>query len=469
MTKTTIESSSAWRDYWTLCKPRVVLLMLFTAWIGMYLASEGTLELSLWSLTTLGIAFLSSAAATVNHIVERRTDALMERTQGRPVATGRVVPQRAWIFAFILSVLGFVMLYYGVNHLTALLTLGTALGYALCYTLYLKPNTPQNIVLGGLFGAMPPLLGWTAVTGNIDAQPLLLVLIIFAWTPAHFWALSVYRYSDYERASIPMLPVTHGIAYTKLYIVLYSILTVLSSLLVFAIGLCGWFYLVAATLLGSGLLFFTLRLYFTDKPRLALLTFFYSMVYLFVLFLAMAGDRYLLLNVGELASSRTAGISSAATVFPEPRELKPFRLTTANGPFSQADLKQHWTLLFFGFTHCSDVCPTTLATLKELYQTLHPQLAELQIVFVSIDPQQDSPARLQAYVKNFNSDFIAATGTTEELHTLEQQVGIFVEDSSMVHTSSVLLINPQGKWAALLPYGMRATQIRLTLEQLRSS
>jgi heme o synthase len=285
-----------WRDYLILCKPRVVLLMLFTAWIGMYLASEGTLSFSLCFLALLGIALLSGSAATVNHIVERRTDALMQRTEHRPVATGRVRPQQAWIFAMALGISGFLTLYFGVNTLTALLTLATALGYALCYTLYLKPNTPQNIVLGGLFGAMPPLLGWTALTGSIDPQPLLLVLIIFTWTPAHFWALSVYRYSDYERAEIPMLPITHGIPYTKLYIFLYSVLTVASSLLVFAISLCSWIYLASALVLGAGLIYFSVRLFTAKNPRFPLLTFFYSMIYLFILFLAMAIDHFFLLN-----------------------------------------------------------------------------------------------------------------------------------------------------------------------------
>ena len=291
-----VEPLSGWRDYWILCKPRVVLLMLFTAWIGMYLASAGTISLSLWFSATLGIALLSGSAATVNHVVERKSDALMERTQRRPVASGRVSPPCAWIFALILGLVGFIVLYFSVNKLTALLTLGTALGYALCYTLYLKPNTPQNIVLGGLFGAMPPLLGWTALRGTVDPEPLLLVLIIFAWTPAHFWALSVYRYHDYKRAAIPMLPITHGIPYTKLYILLYSILTVASSLLVFAIGLCSWLYLTISLLLNIGLLYFTIKLYRQENSQLALFTFFYSMLYLFILFLAMAADRFLLYN-----------------------------------------------------------------------------------------------------------------------------------------------------------------------------
>lgn len=290
------ETGRGWRDYFILCKPRVVLLMLFTAWIGMYLASEGTISFPLWFLTTLGIALLSSSAATVNHVLERRTDALMERTQQRPVASGRVPPHRAWTFALTLGLAGFWILYCYVNILTALLTLATAIGYALCYTLYLKPNTPQNIVLGGLFGAMPPLLGWTAMTNSVDPQPLLLVLIIFVWTPAHFWALSVYRYSDYERASIPMLPVTHGIPYTKLHILLYSILTVASSLMVFAIGLCSWLYLAVAFVLNTGLLYYAIRLFTNQNARLALTTFFYSMLYLFLLFLAMAADRFLFFN-----------------------------------------------------------------------------------------------------------------------------------------------------------------------------
>lgn len=292
----TPQKTDTLRDYFILCKPRVVLLMLFTAWIGLYLASEGSVSLSLFFLTTVGIALLSGSAATVNHILERRTDALMERTQKRPVAAGRVPPRRAWIFALLLGSIGFLLLFFYVNKLTAFLTLATAVGYALCYTLYLKPTTPQNIVLGGLFGAMPPLLGWTALRNSIDAPALLLVLIIFVWTPAHFWALSVYRYSDYERASIPMLPVTHGIPYTKLHILLYSLLTVASSSLVFAIGLCGWFYFATACLLNIGLLYYAIRLYTQQNLKLALRTFFYSMLYLFLLFLAMAADRFLLNN-----------------------------------------------------------------------------------------------------------------------------------------------------------------------------
>lgn len=293
---TASQDPQTWHDYFILCKPRVVLLMLFTAWIGLYLASEGSISISLWFLSSLGIALLSGSAATINHVLERKTDALMVRTQKRPVAAGRVEPRRAWLFALILGSLGFSILYFYINTLTALLTLGTAIGYALCYTLFLKPNTPQNIVLGGLFGAMPPLLGWTALKASIDPQPLLLVLIIFVWTPAHFWALSVYRYHDYERASIPMLPVTHGIPYTKLNILLYSILTVASSLLIFAIGLCSWIYLTSALVLGAGLLYFSIRLYTKENPRIALMTFFYSMLYLFILFLAMAADRYLIYN-----------------------------------------------------------------------------------------------------------------------------------------------------------------------------
>lgn len=292
----TPQGASSWRDYWTLCKPRVVLLMLFTAWIAMYLASTGTIAISLWSLATLGIALLSGSAATINHTLERRTDALMERTHTRPVAAGRVLPEHAWKFAAVLGLSGFIILYFFVNTLTAWLTLATAIGYALCYTLYLKPTTPQNIVLGGLFGAMPPLLGWTAITPHIHPAALLLVLIIFTWTPAHFWALSVYRRDDYQRAAIPMLPITHGIPYTKLQILLYAILTVASSLLIFAIGVCGWFYLSIAILLGIIFIYYATRLYFTDNPRVALTTFFYSMFYLFILFLAMAADRYLLLN-----------------------------------------------------------------------------------------------------------------------------------------------------------------------------
>src|SRR3990167_8297673 len=213
-----------WRDYFTLCKPRVVLLMLITAMVGMYLATPGHVSWSILLWGNLGIALGASAAAAVNHMVDYRIDAVMRRTQFRPLPDGKLTLKQAGIFALVLGVASMCVLSFAVNGLTAWLTLITLIGYAGIYTLYLKRATPQNIVIGGAAGAAPPLLGWTAVTGHIDPQALLLVLIIFVWTPPHFWALAIQRYKEYQRAEIPMLPVTHGIAFTKKCIFLYTLL-----------------------------------------------------------------------------------------------------------------------------------------------------------------------------------------------------------------------------------------------------
>ena len=239
------------RDYLILCKPRVVLLMLLTTWAGMYLATENSLPWSLWINATLGIALISGAAATLNHIIDHRVDALMARTKNRPLPSGKLSLKQAGIFATLQAILGFIILYLGVNAITAFLTVLAGIGYAGVYSIYLKRATSQNIVIGGLSGAMPPLLGWTAVTGQLDAQGWILVLIIFTWTPAHFWALCLHRINEYKQTSIPMLPITHGIPFTKLNIIFYSLLTIACSLLPFAIGMSGPLYFIGRLLLGA--------------------------------------------------------------------------------------------------------------------------------------------------------------------------------------------------------------------------
>ena len=282
-------------DYWVLCKPRVVMLMVFTATVGMYLALPATTELTLstWLPAMSGIALLASSAAAINHIVERNSDLLMVRTMQRPVAAGRISLTAAWLFAAIVASAGIALLYYWVNIVTTLLTVITALGYAFAYTLYLKPRTSQNIVIGGIFGAMPPLLGWTAISDQIVWAPLLLVLLIFVWTPVHFWAFALYRYQDYLGGQMPMLPVTHGVVYTKICICCYSLLTVLVSILIFALGISNCWYLLCASLMDLVLLILVGQLCLREPvKRWALINFFYSMVYLFGLFLAMAADRY---------------------------------------------------------------------------------------------------------------------------------------------------------------------------------
>jgi len=284
-------------DYLVLCKPRVVLLMLLTMWAGMYLGAVQTIPWWLWLNATVGIAFMSGSAATLNHIIDHRVDALMERTKHRPLVSQTISLRAAWTFAIVLGLSGFLILYIGVNPLTALLTLVAAIGYSVVYSLYLKRATSQNIVIGGLSGAMPPLLGWTAATGQLDAQGWLLVLIIFTWTPAHFWALCLHRYQEYKQAPIPMLPITHGISFTKLNIVFYSLLTIAVSLLPYAIGMSGPLYLVCVLLLDAGLIGYALKLQFAaDHHSIALKTFQYSLIYLTGLFLVILLDHHLLIN-----------------------------------------------------------------------------------------------------------------------------------------------------------------------------
>lgn len=285
------------RDYLTLTKPRVVLLMLLTAWAGMYLGATKEIPWWLWINATLGIALMSGSAATLNHIIDHRIDAVMDRTKSRPLPTGKLSLRTAGIFAAIQGLVGFVVLFFYVNHLTAYMTLLAAIGYSAVYSLYLKHATSQNIVIGGLSGAMPPLLGWTAVSGKLDPQAWLLVLIIFAWTPAHFWALALHRFNEYKKAKVPMLPVTHGIPHTKLNIVLYSLLTIACSLLPYAIGMSGQLYLFTVLILDAGLIGYALKLQFAvEDNQIALKTFKYSLVYLTGLFLVILLDHHLLIN-----------------------------------------------------------------------------------------------------------------------------------------------------------------------------
>lgn len=281
-----------WRDFLELTKPRVVALMILTAVIGMLLAQPGIPGWQVLVFGNLGIALLAGAAAVVNHVVDQRIDIVMARTRKRPVATGRVTPVDALLFAAILALSGMILLVWQVNQLTAWLTLASLVGYAGVYTLFLKRATPQNIVIGGLAGAMPPLLGWTAVTGQVDGHALLLVLIIFAWTPPHFWALAIHRKDEYAQAGIPMLPVTHGNRYTELHILLYTVMLLLVTLLPFATGMSGLIYLVGAMLLGLRFLQYAVRLYRGDDRRVALATFKYSITYLMALFVVLLVDHF---------------------------------------------------------------------------------------------------------------------------------------------------------------------------------
>lgn len=282
-----------WRDYVELCKPRVVALMLLTVVVGMYLATPGWVPLSTLITALFGVGFCASSAAAINHLVDKRIDSIMARTSKRPVAQGRLSVKQAVYFASAMGILGLVILMLFVNSLTAILTFVTLIGYAGIYTGYLKRATPQNIVIGGLAGAAPPLLGWTAVTNHLDPQALLLVLIIFTWTPPHFWALAIYRFEEYKNAEIPMLPVTHGIAFTKLNVLLYTILLLVVSLLPFIVGMSGWVYLAGAVLLGSRFLYWAIVLFRCEQPTIAMRTFRFSIVYLMMLFVFLLVDHYI--------------------------------------------------------------------------------------------------------------------------------------------------------------------------------
>lgn len=288
---------ASWRDYLELTKPKVVVLMLITSLAGMFLATRAGVSWSVLLFGNLGIGFCAGGAAVVNHVVDRRIDALMARTHKRPLAQGRVEPLPALLFALALALLGMALLLVFTNALTAWLTLASLLGYAVLYTGFLKRATPQNIVIGGLAGAAPPLLGWVAVSGHVSAEPLLLVLIIFAWTPPHFWALAIHRKEEYAKADIPELPVTHGERYTKLHILLYTLVLLAVSLLPYAIHMSGPLYLACALVLGLRFLQWAWVLYRGSRPHAAIGTFKYSIGYLFALFIALLLDHYLLLNL----------------------------------------------------------------------------------------------------------------------------------------------------------------------------
>jgi len=284
-------------DYLELCKPKVVALMILTSIVGMFLAVPGMVPWDVLLLGNLGIALVSASGAVINHVIDRRIDTLMARTHKRPVAVGRVSPARAMLFALLIGVVGMAILLIFVNPLCAWLTLAAFVGYAFIYTGYLKRATPQNIVIGGIAGAAPPLLGWSAGTGTVDPHALLLVLIIFAWTPPHFWALAIHRREDYARAEVPMLPVTHGDRYTKLHILLYTAVLFAAALLPAATGMSGWIYLAGASLLGAGFIYRAVQLCLDEKSGAPMATFRYSILYLMALFVVLLVDHYFLIRL----------------------------------------------------------------------------------------------------------------------------------------------------------------------------
>ena len=289
-----------WSQYYNLTKPKVVFLIVFTAIVGMLLAADGAVPLDIFISGILGIGLAAASGAAINHVVDERIDRIMERTKNRPLVSGGIDQKSALIFAISLGVIGISILVLFVNFLTAILTFFSLVGYALIYTMYLKRATPQNIVLGGAAGAAPPLLGWTAVTGSVDTEALLLFLIIFIWTPPHFWALAIRRREEYAKADIPMLPVTHGVDFTKIQILLYTILLFIVTLMPFIFQMSGLIYLAGAISLGIGFIYYAVKLYRDREPNvIAMKTFGYSIFYLSLLFAFLLADHYTRLIIRE--------------------------------------------------------------------------------------------------------------------------------------------------------------------------
>ena len=281
------------RHFYALCKPRVTALIVFTAIIGMFMATPGMGPLQVLLAATVGIAFASGAAAAFNCLIEHKIDAMMARTRARPLPTGQLSQMETLLFASVLGGIGLSILYYWVNPLTMWLTLGTFVGYAVIYTVFLKPATPMNIVIGGASGAMPPILGWAAVNNTVSPESLVMFLIIFAWTPPHFWALALYRREEYAKVGMPMLPVTHGEQFTLLHILLYTVILVVVSLMPYGLGMSGWLYLASAAVLNMVFMYYVVSLYRRYSDALAKTTFKYSILYLSLIFAALLLDHYL--------------------------------------------------------------------------------------------------------------------------------------------------------------------------------
>ena len=288
------------RAFWQLTKPRVVALLVLTAWVGMMLASTGLPDLALMAVASLGIGMVSGAAAAFNHVLDQKIDAHMARTRMRPLPSGRLSNAQAVSFACALAAAGFTLLLVAVNALTAWLTLAGLFGYAVVYTVFLKRATPQNIVIGGVAGALPPVLGWTAMTGTVGAEAWLLMMIVFTWTPPHFWALAIHRVEDYRRAGLPMLPVTHGIEFTRTLVLLYTVLLLAVCLLPYLVGMSGLLYLAGSLVLNLQFLRHAWRLKFAPRADSAIRTFRFSITHLMLLFLLLLLDHYLKFGPGTM-------------------------------------------------------------------------------------------------------------------------------------------------------------------------
>ena len=297
MTTSTLQRTALLRDFYELTKPKVVMLIVFTAIVGMVLAVPGWPGVMPLVVGSLGIGMAASSAAVINHVLDQRIDLQMSRTHNRPLAQGRLSDTQALTFAFVLCLLSMLLLWVLINPLTAILTFASLIGYAVIYTVFLKRATPQNIVIGGAAGAAPPILGWTAVTGEIHSDALLLFLIIFTWTPPHFWALAIAKLEDYERVGIPMLPVTHGEDFTRQHILLYTVLLVIVTIVPYLTGMSGLIYLATAVILGGRFLYYAIRMRRDPDKALPMQVFRFSITYLMLLFAALLIDHYFLIRL----------------------------------------------------------------------------------------------------------------------------------------------------------------------------
>ena len=297
MTTTSIRISAAFRDYYELTKPRVVMLIVFTAIVGMFLAIPGMPDVASLIFGTVGIGLAASSAAVVNQVLDARIDLQMKRTRNRPIPQGKVSEGSAFAFAGILCTISMLLLWFAVNPLTAILTFASLIGYAVIYTVYLKRATPQNIVIGGAAGAAPPVLGWTTITGELHSDALLLFLIIFAWTPPHFWALAIARKDEYAKVGIPMLPVTHGVEYTRRFILIYTIILILITVMPYLSGMSGLIYLATALIMGGRFLWYSIKLWNDETGKFPMRMFKFSISYLMIVFAALLLDHYFLFQI----------------------------------------------------------------------------------------------------------------------------------------------------------------------------
>jgi protoheme IX farnesyltransferase len=493
-----VNTPSLIRQFNALTKPRVIQLIVFCALIGMVLAVPGVpgwREVQRMVLASLGIWFVAGAAAAFNCLVEKGIDAKMRRTAWRPTARGELSDRQALLFSSVMCAIGSALLYWQVNPLTMWLTFATFVGYAVIYTVILKPLTPQNIVIGGASGAMPPVLGWAAMTGDVGPEALILFLIIFLWTPPHFWALALYRVEDYRKSGLPMLPVTHGNEFTRLQVLLYTLVLFAACLMPFIYGMSAWLYLGVAVVLSAGFIGYAFALWRHYSDALARKTFRFSLIHLSGLFAALAGgplpfpgamNKRNALKIAASGVLLTLGfglLGGCSETRPQFRGVditgadyaKDLRLPDHNGQQrSMADFKGKVVIVFFGYTQCPDVCPTSMAELAEVKKLLGPDGDKLQGIFVTVDPERDTAEMLKAYMANFDPSFLALIPTPEQLTAVAKDFKVYYKrvegktptSYTMDHSAGSYMYDPQGRLRLYNRYGSGAPALAADVKLL---